>query len=59
MQSIQELKQKRDRLKAVLQTMDSNASFSTEEGRSYCIWLAKVVMVELQIEEIEKKKAAH
>lgn len=58
MQTIQELKQKRERLKAVLLTMDSNAPFQCEEGRVYCQWLAKVVMVELQIEELEKKKAA-
>ncbi|CAH0121357.1 hypothetical protein PAE9249_03884 [Paenibacillus sp. CECT 9249] len=58
MKTILELRQKRDRLKAVLQTLDENASFETECGRTYAQWLAKVVMVELQIEESEKKKAA-
>lgn len=58
MQTIQELKWKRNNLKAVLLTMDSNAPFCTEEGRAYCQWLVKVVAIELQIEELEKKKAA-
>lgn len=58
MQRLQELLEKRNRLKEVLRLMDKNASFETEEGRAYAQTLLKLVMIEMQIEALEKEGIA-
>jgi len=38
--------------------MDSQASFDTEEGRAYAQVLVKLVVIEMKMEALQKKKAA-
>ncbi|NTZ20471.1 hypothetical protein EXW96_23955 [Paenibacillus sp. JMULE4] len=58
MLTMQELMRKRNQLKAVMRMMDRNASFDTEEGRVYAQTLVKLVVIEMQIEALEKEKIA-
>ena len=55
---IKEWKAHRQQLRSWLRMMDSEASFDTEEGRSYARLLLKLVMVEMKIEALEKEKIA-
>lgn len=59
MKKIQELLEVKKRLRLSMQTLDREASFDTEDGRKYTRVLVKLVMIEMQMEAIEKKKAAH
>lgn len=57
MKTIRHLKAQKDRLKAIMQIMDSEASFESEDGRKYAQALVKLVLINMQIEEIEKEAA--
>ena len=46
------------RLQAAIQMRDTNAHFDSEEGRRYAQTLVRLVLINMQIEEIEKE-AAH
>ncbi|MFC5405097.1 hypothetical protein [Cohnella soli] len=59
MKNIAELMMVRLFYKELLRTMDAEASFDTEEGRVYANTLVKLVMIEMQIEAIQKEKIAH
>jgi hypothetical protein len=43
---------------SVKRTMDKDAPMHTEEGMQYARVLTKLVLIELEIEQIEKEKAA-
>lgn len=58
MKNLQGLIVEKQRLKSAMQMMDSQASFETEEGRVYAQVLVKLVVIEMQMEALEKKKAA-
>ncbi|MFC6334264.1 hypothetical protein ACFP56_16670 [Paenibacillus septentrionalis] len=58
MDVIQHLKAQKAKLVSEMQWMDKDASFDTEEGRRYAKALVKLVLINMQIEEKEKK-AAH
>lgn len=58
MDAIQHLKTQRDNLELAMQWMDKDASFDTEEGRRYAEALVMRVLINMQIEEKEKNRAA-
>lgn len=58
MDKYSELLQQQKRLKKVLSTLDKKASFDTEEGRVYAHYLAKAVVVGLNLEKLDKEKVA-
>ena len=45
------------RLKATIQMMDTDAHFNSEDGRRYAQTLVRLVLINMQIEEIEEKHA--
>lgn len=45
-------------IKATMQMMDIDSHFDSEEGRRYAQALVRLVLINMQIEEIEKE-AAH
>ncbi|MNJ05353.1 hypothetical protein D3C73_1666160 [compost metagenome] len=58
MKKLKHLFTQKARLKAVMQMMDTDAQFDSEEGRRYAQALVRLVLINMQIEEIEKE-AAH
>ena len=57
-QRLLELQERRLKLIQLKQTLDSDAPLYTEEGFWYAKTLTKLVVVELQIEALQKEKAA-
>ncbi|WP_373232798.1 hypothetical protein [Cohnella sp.] len=57
MKTIRHLKAQKARLKAIMQRMDSEASFDSEDGRRYAQALVKLVLINMQIEETKKEAA--
>lgn len=53
-----ELQERRLKLIQLKQTLDSDAPMNTEEGFWYAETLVKLVVIELQIEALQKEKAA-
>lgn len=52
------LLKKKKQLQSILSTLDKTASFDTEEGRVYAQYLVMSVVVNLELEQIEKEKVA-
>jgi len=57
MKNVEYLEAQRDRLKTMMQRMDTNAGLDSEDGRKYAQALVKVVLIHMQIEEIKKEAA--
>ncbi|MGN7454441.1 hypothetical protein ACTHPH_06475 [Paenibacillus pasadenensis] len=55
---LRELLMMKNRLAEIMQMMDREASFNTEEGRAYCQLLVKVTLVQIEIDQLKKEKAA-
>ncbi|MBA9085972.1 hypothetical protein FHR92_002444 [Fontibacillus solani] len=58
MEKLKHLLAQKSRLQATMQMMDTNAQFYSEDGRRYAHALVRLVLINMQIEEIEKE-AAH
>lgn len=58
MNRLQTLRRQKQFWLLVIRTMDKNAPMYTEEGMQYARVLTKLVLIELEIEQIEKEKAA-
>lgn len=58
MNRLQTLRKQKQFWLLVIRTMDKNAPMYTEEGMQYARVLTKLVLIELEIEQIEKEKAA-
>lgn len=58
MEKLKHLLAQKARLQAAIQLMDTEARFDSEEGRRYAQALVKLVLINMQMEEIEKE-AAH
>lgn len=58
MGSIHHLKAQRSHLHAVVQTMDNYAPLDSKEGKLYVKALVRLVQISMQIEELEKERAA-
>lgn len=58
MEKLKHLFTQKGRLQAAIQMMDTDAHFDSEEGRRYAQTLVRLVLINTQIEEIEKE-AAH
>lgn len=58
MEKLKHLFTKKARIQAAIQMMDTDAQFDSEDGRRYAQALVRLVLINMQIEEIEKE-AAH
>ncbi|HWO98299.1 MAG TPA: hypothetical protein VNM45_18595 [Bacillus sp. (in: firmicutes)] len=58
MDRMQELLMKKSQLMAIIQMMDRNAGFDTEEGRVYAQFLVRTTLIQLEIDQLKKEKAA-
>lgn len=58
MEKLKHLLAQKAHLKATKQMMDTDAHFNIEDGRRYAQALVRLVLINIQIEEIEKE-AAH
>jgi len=58
MDRLQKLQEQKQFWLSVKRTMDKDAPMHTEEGMQYARVLTKLVLIELEIEQIEKEKAA-
>jgi hypothetical protein len=58
MDRLQTLRKQKQFWLSVKRMLDKDSSFDTEEGRQYARVLTKLVLIELEIEQIEKEKAA-
>jgi hypothetical protein len=58
MDRLQMLQEQKQFWLSVKRTMDKDAPMHTEEGMQYARVLTKLVLIELEIEQIEKEKAA-
>ncbi|MBW5444755.1 hypothetical protein GE107_01575 [Cohnella sp. CFH 77786] len=54
MQRMQDLRKQKKQLREYKRTLDKDAPFSTEEGARYARVLTKLVLIELELEEMEK-----
>lgn len=57
MNTVQRLEAQKADLEWSMLWMDKDAAFHTEEGRRYAEALVKLVLINMQIEEIEKEAA--
>ncbi|GGG07007.1 hypothetical protein [Paenibacillus aceti] len=57
MKTVEYLEAQRDRLKTMIQRMNTNAGFDSEDGRKYTQVLVKLALTHMQIEEIKKEAA--
>ncbi|MBE0340172.1 hypothetical protein E4V51_01915 [Paenibacillus sp. 28ISP30-2] len=57
MRKTQSLANQKARLQYVMRMMDSEPSFESKEGRSYIQTLVKLVLIEMQIEALDKKRS--
>jgi hypothetical protein len=55
---LQTLRKQKQFWLSVKRTLDKDAPMHTEEGFQYARVLTKLVLIELEIEQIEKEKAA-
>jgi hypothetical protein len=58
MDRLQSLRKEKQFWLSVKRTLDKDAPLYTEEGMQYTRVLVKLVLIELEIEQIEKEKAA-
>jgi hypothetical protein len=58
MDRLQTLRKEKQFWLSVKRTLDKDAPLHTEEGMQYARVLTKLVLIELEIEQIEKEKAA-
>lgn len=58
MEKLNHLKARKAWLQTAMQMMDTDAHFDSEDGRRYAQALVNLVLINMQIEEIEKE-AAH
>jgi len=58
MDRLQTLRKQKQFWLSVKRTLDKDAPLYTEEGMQYARVLVKLVLIELEIEQIEKEKAA-
>ncbi|MGF9911568.1 hypothetical protein ABEX47_22185 [Paenibacillus ehimensis] len=58
MNRLQTLQKQKQFWMSVKRTLDKDAPMHTEEGFQYARVLTKLVLIELEIEQIEKEKAA-
>lgn len=58
MDRLQTLQKQKQFWMSVKRTLDKDAPMDTEEGFQYARVLTKLVLIELEIEQIEKEKAA-
>jgi hypothetical protein len=58
MDRLQTLQKQKQFWLSVKRTLDKDAPMYTEEGMQYARVLTKLVLIELEIEQIEKEKAA-
>ncbi|MNW37777.1 hypothetical protein D3C74_148290 [compost metagenome] len=58
MEKLKHLLAQKARLQAAIRIMDIDAQFDSEDGRRYAQVLVKLVLINMQIEETEKKRAA-
>ncbi|MUG67290.1 Uncharacterised protein [Chlamydia abortus] len=58
MDRLQTLRKQKQFWKSVKRMLDKDAPMHTEEGMQYARVLTKLVLIELEIEQIEKEKAA-
>lgn len=58
MNRLQTLRKQKQFWLSVKRMLDKDAPMHTEEGMQYARVLAKLVLIELEIEQIEKEKAA-
>ncbi|ANS76478.1 hypothetical protein AWM70_19435 [Paenibacillus yonginensis] len=58
MEKLRHLIAQKARLEVAMQMMDTDAQFDSEDGRRYAQALVRLVLIQMQIEEIEKE-AAH
>lgn len=58
MEKLKHLLAQKALIKATMQMMDIDSHFDSEEGRRYALALVRLVLINMQIEEIEKE-AAH
>lgn len=58
MKKLRHLIAQKARLQVAMQMMDTDAQFDSEDGRRYAQALVRLVLIQMQIEEIEKE-AAH
>lgn len=58
MNRLQSLRKQKQFWLSVKRMLDKNAPMHTEEGMQYARVLTKLVLIELEIEQIEKEKAA-
>lgn len=56
MQRMQELLKQKKQLKEFKRTLDKNASLETWEGMMYARTLTRLVLIELELESMEKEK---
>jgi len=52
------LKERKSKLILILRLLDKDASLNTLPGRQYTHVLAKLVLIQFEIDRIEKEKAA-
>jgi|GEM_PF-1634584 len=58
MERLTQLHRQKKQLLALKRTMDKNAPMHTEEGYQYARTLTKIVLINIEIEEAEKKEMA-
>lgn len=58
MEKLKHLMARKAQLQTAMRMIDTGAHFDSEEGRRYAQGLVKLVLINMQIEEIEKE-AAH
>lgn len=58
MEKLKHLFTQKARLQAAMQMMDEDAQFDSEDGRRYAQALVKLVLINMQIEDTDKKRAA-
>lgn len=55
MRTMQVLLRQKQKLKAVMQTMDKNAPLHQYDGWAYANTLVKLVLIQLEIDKLQKK----
>lgn len=59
MNQFSRLQEERERLMAIKKALNGKAPMDTSEGMMYLRSLAKLAMIEMQLESLKNKKAAH
>ncbi|TBL69787.1 hypothetical protein [Paenibacillus thalictri] len=58
MAKMHELMKKRSFLRSLMKSMDKDAPLHTEEGKTYCQILVRTALIQLDIDSLQKEKAA-